>query len=480
VLKKINFFIFTLAIGFISFSQESSLGIITGNVLDDKGKAVLSATVELIKLEDSLQRQTILTDKDGEFAISNISFGYYRLRINYVGMQLLNIDSIHFRTERFDFNLSDLTLKPKSTQNLGEVIIYAEKPLIESKEGNITFNVGESALAAGSNASDLLTNVPLVAKDADGKITVRGKEPKILIDDKPVELNLQQLQDLLESMPGSSIDKIEVMTNPPPQYANEEGGVINIITKKGKVGKSGRVSLTAGTRGEASMNGSFTYRKQNFSININAGGGFNRYEGNGYSIRNNIYTDSSNFFNTTNNYTNKNIRPNFRMNVNYDLNKNNSLNLVFNYNQNTFDNTNNTEYQNINRFDELWKLSQRQVTSEGDNYSPNLSFSYAWKGKPGETLKVITSYNFSSNNSDRLFYQEYFNPDYTPNGIDSTQRQVNSTEINNYNVRVNYDRLLAKTKTFLSVGGYYNRSNNHVIVDASYKKKPEGSIFEVL
>jgi len=439
VLKKINFLIFTLAIGFISFSQESSLGIITGNVLDDKGKAVLSATVELIKLEDSLQRQTILTDKDGEFAISNISFGYYRLRINYVGMQLLNIDSIHFRTERFDFNLSDLTLKPKSTQNLGEVIIYAEKPLIESKEGNITFNVGESALAAGSNASDLLTNVPLVTKDADGKITVRGKEPKILIDDKPVELNLQQLQDLLESMPGSSIDKIEVMTNPPPQYANEEGGVINIITKKGKVGKSGRVSLTAGTRGEASMNGSFTYRKQNFSININ-------------------------------------IRPNFRMNVNYDLNKNNSLNLVFNYNQNTFDNTNNTEYQNINRFDELWKLSQRQVTSEGDNYSPNLSFSYAWKGKPGETLKVITSYNFSSNNSDRLFYQEYFNPDYTPNGIDSTQRQVNSTEINNYNVRVNYDRLLAKTKTFLSVGGYYNRSNNHVIVDASYKKKPEGSM----
>ena len=54
---------------------------------------------------------------------------------------------------------------------------------------------------------------------------VRGKEPKILIDDKPVELNLQQLQDLLESMPGSSIEKIEVMTNPPPQYANEQGGV---------------------------------------------------------------------------------------------------------------------------------------------------------------------------------------------------------------------------------------------------------------
>ena len=150
----------------------------------------------------------------------------------------MTLDSIFFRTERFDFNLNDLILKLKKSENLDEIIVYAEKPLIESKEGNITFNAGESALAAGSNASDLLESVPLVSKDASGKITVRGKEPKVLIDDKPVELNLQQLQDLLESMPGSSIEKIEVMTNPPPQYANEQGGVINIVTKKGKVGRS--------------------------------------------------------------------------------------------------------------------------------------------------------------------------------------------------------------------------------------------------
>ena len=62
MLKKITFLILTLVIGLISFSQESNSGIIAGNVLDDKGKAVQSATVELIKLEDSLQKQTILTD----------------------------------------------------------------------------------------------------------------------------------------------------------------------------------------------------------------------------------------------------------------------------------------------------------------------------------------------------------------------------------------------------------------------------------
>ena len=323
-------------------------------------------------------------------------------------MQNLTLDSIHLRQERFDFNLNDVLMKPNVNQQLEEVIVYAEKPLIQSKDGNITFNAGESALAAGSNASELLNSVPLVSKDADGKITVRGKEPKILIDDKPVELNLQQLQDLLESMPGSSIEKIEVMTNPPPQYANEQGGVINITTKKGKVGRSGRLNISGGTRGEGSMNGNFSYRKQGFALSINAGVGYNRLQGDGYSIRNNIYTDSANFFNTKNNYLNKNLRPNLRLNIDYDLNKTESINFVLQYSQNNSDNESITEYTNINRFGNIYRLSERRVVNEGDNYSPNANFSYTKKGKiAGESLKIITGGNYSINNSDRVFFQQF-------------------------------------------------------------------------
>lgn len=470
--------IFTALLCFVSaFAQEKlNSGLLSGNIMDEKKKALEGATVQLISFADSLKLKSASTDKTGQFIFQNIAFGYYKLSISYVGLQPLTIDSIHFRTERFDFNLSDIILLPRNTDNLAAVVIYAEKPLIESKEGNITFNAGESALAAGSTASDLLTNVPLVSKDPDGKITVRGKEPKILIDDKPVELNLQQLQDLLESMPGSSIDKIEVMTNPPPQFANEQGGVINIVTRKGKVGISGRVSVTAGTRGEATMNGSFTYRKQGLAININAGAGYNEFQGNGYSIRNNIYADSANFFNTTNNYTNKSLRPNFRANIDYDIDKKNILNLVFNYNQNSYDNSNVTEYQNINRFNELWRLSRRQVLSEGDNYSPNITLSYTWKKKLGETFRIITGYNFSSNQNDRIFNQQFYHPDFTPNGIDSMQQQLNDTKINSYQFRVSYDKMLDNKKTFLSVGVSVNRNNNHVIVNATYKKKPEGTM----
>ncbi|HEV7781292.1 MAG TPA: outer membrane beta-barrel protein [Chitinophagaceae bacterium] len=473
-MKQFPLLIIFLALGLYSFSQGNEPGLIAGNVMDESKKAMEGVTVSLTPLSDTTKRRTVLTGKTGDFVFEKIPFGYYRLRFSSVGMQNLSLDSINIREERYDFNLNDVTMRPNANQQLEEVIVYAEKPLIQSKDGNITFNAGESALAAGSNASDLLNSVPLVSKDPNGKITIRGKEPKILIDDKPVELNLQQLQDLLESLPGSSIEKIEVMTNPPPQYANEQGGVINIVTKKGKVGRSGRLSVSAGTRGEASINSNFNYRKQGLALSINAGTGYNRLSGESHSFRNNIYTDSSNFFNTKSHYLNKNFRPNFRLNLDYDISKTQSINFVIQYNQNNYNNNNTTGYTNINRFGNIYRLSERNILSEGDNYSPNANFTYTKRGKiAGESFRIITGGNFSINRSDRDFFQQFFNPDHTPNGIDSTQNQLTDNKSNGYNIRVNYDRPLNNKKTFFSVGGYYNRSNSHIDVNATYLRKPE-------
>ncbi|HYE55853.1 MAG TPA: TonB-dependent receptor, partial [Chitinophagaceae bacterium] len=241
-------------------AQQTPPGIITGNILDEKSKAVRDATVELVPFADSTKKRSMVSDKDGGFSFANLPLDLYKLRITYIGFKPLTIDSIHVREERFDFSLNDLILKVTGGDEMSEVIVYAEKPLIQSKDGNITFNAAESPLSAGSNASELLRNVPLVTTDANGKVLLKGKEPRILVDDKPVELNQQQLQDLLESMSGSMVERIEVMTNPPPQYANEQGGVINIVTRKGKVGISGRVSVSGGTRGEGSINGNVSYR----------------------------------------------------------------------------------------------------------------------------------------------------------------------------------------------------------------------------
>ena len=462
-------------VGFEAVAQ-SNFGIIVGNVLDEKRKALESATVQLSNLNDSLQKKTVLTDKDGAFQISNIAFGYYNLKISFVGFNTITIDSIYFRTERYDFNLGDITLLTRSSGSniMEQVIIYAERPLIQSRDGNITFNAGESALSAGSNASELLTNVPLVTKDPDGKLLVRGKEPKILIDDKPVQLNLQQLQDLLESMPGSSIEKIEIMTNPPPQYANEQGGVINIVTRKGSVGKSGRISVYAGTRGERGVNSSFNYRRQGLSINLNGGIVGNLFEGNGYSRRQNIFTDSVNYFNTDNHYQNKNLRPNFRSNITYDINKFHSFNVVLQYNQNSFHNHNATEISNLNNNKTIYRLSDRTLDIEGDNYNPNLNFTYTLKTKnPGETLKLINDFNYSVSETSRDFYQQYLHPDHLPNGNDSTQQQITSNKTKSYSGRLNYDRSLKNHKTLLSAGSYYTITSSRINSDASFLRKSD-------
>ncbi len=453
---------------------EKKEGVVIGSVLDSSGdKAIHGATVSISLLGDSISKSVFLTDKNGAFQFTGLPFGYYRLQITAVGFRKKQIDSIHIRAERSDFNLNDIILSHQSVE-LTEVVIYAEKPLIESKDGNITFNVGESALSNGSTATELLKQTPLVTTDPNGKILVRGKEPKILIDDKPVELNMQQLQDLLESMPGSTIEKIEVLTNPPPQFANEQGGVINIVTKKGRVGFGGRVNLYFGSRGEAGISSNFNYRKQGFAINLNAGIGYNQFETDGYSNRTNIYNDSVNQLKTNSLSLNKNIRPNLRLNMDYDINKRNIINFVAQYNQNEFDNNGFTRYKNLNRFELISRLSERTIATDGFSRSPSVNFTYTHKGKvPGEQFRIITSYNLGRNQNIRNFFQQFFNADETPNGIDSTQKQSTLTKSNGFTVNAAYDKLLKNKKTSFSTGMSYNRTNSHVLLTTEFLKKPE-------
>jgi len=457
-----------------SLFAQSGEGVINGNVLEaSSGKAVPDATVNLICLSDPSRGQSTVTRPNGDFVFNNLAYGVYQLKISGVSYTTLTIDSIHVRPERYDFSLNDLRLSPRSSE-MEAVVVYAEKPLIQSKAGNLTFNAAESALSASSSANELLRNVPLVTTDANGNILVRGKQPKVLIDDKPVDLSAQQLQDFLDALPGNMIEKIEVMTNPPPQYANEEGGVINIITRKGKIGIGGRLSIYGGTRGEAGANASASYRDKKLAINFNAGEGYNHYMGDGYTKRMNIFPDSADHFNTTNNYTNYNSRPYGRLSVDYDLDKRNSLNVTTQVNKNIFHNRSLTDYTGIDAAGAIDQLSNRSNLGIGSNVNPNASLTYKHKGRlPGEDLQVIGSYSYSNNQSTNHFYQQYLNPDGSFSGVDSTQQQVNSSRINGYNFRVDYNKPLIGQETFLYLGGFYNVSNNRVDVNTAFLNKSD-------
>lgn len=453
----------------------SNPGIISGNVVDDKFKPVEGATAELFSLPDTNSfHKTVLTNKTGDFVFLSLPFGVYRVRISSIGFSPITLDSISVRSERAEFNLSDLSMKTEAGEQLNEVVVYAEKPLIQSKEGNITFNAAESPLSAGSNASDLLKNVPLIAADPDGKITVKGKEPRILIDEKPVEMTSQQLQDFLESLPGNMIEKIEVMTNPPPQYANEEGGVINIVTRKGRIGISGRFNVSAGTRGEAGVSGNFNFRKKGLAINFNAGSWWNKFNGEGYSRRDNIYPDSTNYLFTDRNNTNKNARPNARLSIDYDFDSRNSINFVAEFNQNNFDNRSEVIYNNFDQFKTNYRRSNRLNLSEGESVNPNFNLTYTHRGKkPGETLRIFAGGNYSYNRNDRFFFQQFLDPATSASLSDSTQLQLNDSWNGGFNIRVNYEKMLDNKTTSFSTGGWYNYTQSSVLLKSQNLLKPD-------
>ena len=473
-------FVFIIGMHTSLLAQEGSnkpkaqLGSIIGNVLDNSsGRPLAFASVVLTNMTTS-GNISIVSDKNGGFDFEKLVFGYYSLSIDVVGFTKTKMDSIHLYAERFDLNLGDLKLNSASA-SLNEVIVYAEKPLIENKDGKVIYNVSESPLNNGSNASEMLKNLPLMNTNPDGTLLLRGKEPLILMDEKPVNLSGQQLSDLLESLPANVVEKVEIMLNPPPEYATYPGGVINIITKKGRVGIYERISVSAGSRGEHAVSGNFNYRSSKLNISSSAGYSTLEVRGNSYSHRQNIYRDSTNYFYAESAFANKSRHPNARFQLDYDFTKKSNFSFVYQGNLNYFDNSTHTLYTNRDSNTTVYKASSRSNQYSGNGYSHGFSSSYQWKGKnPVEKLQIYSGLSYSKNENDRDFYQQFLQSDFLPTGLDSTQLQLTDNFITSFYLSSNYNKPLNDTGTvYLTMGSSFSSNTYHNILNTSFLRRTD-------
>ncbi|MEX0636535.1 MAG: outer membrane beta-barrel family protein, partial [Ferruginibacter sp.] len=226
--------------------------------------------------------------------------------------------------------------------------------------------------------------------------------------------------------------------------------------------------------GEAGLNGSYSYRKNKWNLNMNAGLTYSQFLGNSYSVRNNMYADSSNFFKTNGNNQSNSIRPNSRVSVNHDFNKKHSINVAAVYNANSNDGLSATEYSNINRFDELYRLSNRSVNNVvmSKNFSGTLAYTFKINAV-GEVLRVTGNAASSKTDNDRYFFQQFLSIDSGKVMADSTQQQL--TKINNrtYAIRVNYDKPLRDKKTLLSFTAAAQRLHTHNMLQSAYRRKSD-------
>ena len=253
---------------------------IVGKVQDAQGEPIAYATVSLLTADSSLVTGAI-TDEKGAFNLNlpkrsentgekvettsvdprpltpspqagrGSSPASPVVRPGDRTSMILQVSFIGYKTVARAIHSGDanllITLQEES-EELAEVEVKAKRQLIERQFDKIVLNVSNSPFAAGSNGKDLLKKAPGVQVDKDGNVTVNGKSVEVYIDGRPSYLSGDQLKAMLEGTDGSTIEKIEIISNPSAKYdAAGQGGIINIKTKRNMMqGLNGTLSASYG------------------------------------------------------------------------------------------------------------------------------------------------------------------------------------------------------------------------------------------
>ncbi len=232
-----------------------SIGAISGEVIDKNTQTAVPYASVVIKSNNEITTGGS-TDNKGMFEISKIPLGTYRVEIQFIGFKTF-IKEISITNENKTINLGRILME-ENMLSLSNIEINGERTTIEQKIDRKIINVGKDLLTTGASASDIIGNIPSVSVNQDGEVTLRGNENvRVLIDGKPSNINTT---DLLQQIPSTSINTIELITNPSAKY-NPEGmsGIINITLKKNtNLGFNGSINsgITVGqkTRFNNSLN----------------------------------------------------------------------------------------------------------------------------------------------------------------------------------------------------------------------------------
>ncbi|MEO0227766.1 MAG: TonB-dependent receptor [candidate division WOR-3 bacterium] len=237
---------------------EFGPGRITGTVIDSQTEQ----PIELVNVivYDNMHKQITgtATDQKGNFFISGINIGEYIVEFSFVGFET-EVKKVNITVQQPYVNLNYIKLiqKPILVEGLE---VTAEKLPVEFKIDKKIINVKEHYASQSGTAVDILQNIPSINVDIQGNVTLRGSSNfRVLVDNIP---SILEPSDALQQIPASTIDRIEIITNPSARYDPEGlAGIINIITRKDKQsGINGIASLSLGIEKKYSGDFLLNYR----------------------------------------------------------------------------------------------------------------------------------------------------------------------------------------------------------------------------
>lgn len=359
-----------------------------------------------------------------------------------------------FAQQKDSLPRTDTAAVSKSKQ-LKEVVVTSKKPFIEHQIDKTVVNVQADINAIGSNAFEILQKAPGINITNDDIINMSGKAGvNVMIDGRPSQMSTKDLANFLRSLPGSSIEKIELITNPSARFdAQGNAGIINIRLKKNKIkGTNGNITAGYAQNTHYRSNGSFNINHRQGKINAFANIGINNnlQHTNGFINRLVTIDNITRNFNNTTVDKDRNVSNNIRAGIDFFANKKSTFGVLFssNGNWNPFNTPGTTNISSNGAVDSSLSTTNDNLY-RNNRYSSNLNYKY--EDSTGTALNIDADYTWFNNTNSTQLGTDYLNSSGSKYNYTANNLEV-ATRINVYAFKTDYSKQVKKLDAKVEAG----------------------------
>lgn len=254
VVHKILLLFSFLVFAMNGFAQKSMVG----KIVDGKNCPVSYANVQLLSMPDSSFVEGCVAKEDGTFDILLPDSLNSLLKLSSVGYQDLYV---RLSTKQ---PVTTFVMK-EDAYNLSGVTVTARRRIVKSLVDRYQIDVN-GLKDYSFDMIDLLSKAPGVIV-VDGVPSIWGKSGiQVMVNNHILKMDASQALAYLKSLNLNSVDKVEIIQNPPAKYEAEGNyGIIHIITKRDQG------SLGLRLADELSYASTYLTNSTNFSMSIEKG-----------------------------------------------------------------------------------------------------------------------------------------------------------------------------------------------------------------
>jgi Outer membrane cobalamin receptor protein len=260
-------------------------GVIRGYVSDASTKLPIEyATIAIFQHSQTAPLTGTITENSGRFRVAGLTDGIFDIEVTFMGYHSRKFEKIEINKTQSSIDLGEIKLAP-STESIKQVDVVATRNSVEYKIDKKVVTVSKQLSSASMSAVEVLENVPSVKVDLEGNVSLRGSTSfTVLIDGRPT---IMEASDALKQIPASSIENIEIITNPSVKYSPDgTAGIINIILKKNRMeGIQGQISANVGLDNKYGTDVLLNMRRNKFNFTLGANIDKKEFPGTSYSER---------------------------------------------------------------------------------------------------------------------------------------------------------------------------------------------------